>query len=284
MRASAATREPFLRPCDFPTGTPALVISFVMDEEEFIAREIDTEERILKKESAQRGFMAQLRRLALDLRMPAIWRELQRRRRNGGGYLYPARREYLCSLDPAWRTAPADRAQGMAMALLYGAALNPYTSFITKAGLEQHLDQKVRPHLEQAAQAREVRRWLVENDIADPFQMVRLDHFIAEYEGRARRMVNRTSFDIVIDRDRGDLKLRGYLAALAVEMLGLFGTASHRTLATIASVALDRKVTPAMAREARRLAVTKTEYEETDLRRKARGTADVLLKKPNARA
>jgi len=32
------------------------------------------------------------------------------------------------------------------------------------------------------------------------------------------------------------------------------------------------------------LAVTKTEYEETDLRRKARGTADVLLKKPNARA
>jgi hypothetical protein len=75
--------EQLLTTADFPPGTPPLVIEFAT----FYEPRADLETRAI------------LRRLALDPRMPAIWRQLQRRRRDGGGreYVYQVRRENIRS-------------------------------------------------------------------------------------------------------------------------------------------------------------------------------------------
>ena len=100
----AHSGEPLLRPADFPPGTPPLVVEFAV----FYEPRAEPETR------------AVLRRLALDPRMPAIWRQLQRRRRDGGGreYFYQVRRENIRNYEPA-----VDRETDLALALLFGAAI-----------------------------------------------------------------------------------------------------------------------------------------------------------------
>ena len=51
---------------------------------------------------------------------------------------------------------------------------------------------------------------------------------------------------IVMDRNVSDLQLRGSLQILVEEMKDLFGSPLYGIAATIASIALDRRVTVAM--------------------------------------
>lgn len=187
-----------------------------------------------------------LRRLALDPRMPAIWRQLQRRRRDGGGreYVYQVRRENIRSYEPA-----VERERDLALALLFGAAiLSVRCSVVTKARLEEEVEL----YLAMAARLRQDLQLLDELKIAVGEELSPFNSLIAKCEDRARRVSNGTAGRFAIDRDRGDGKLRAYLTNFVAEMLSLFGTTSRHLLARIASVALDREVTPAMVRQAHR--------------------------------
>jgi hypothetical protein len=227
--------EPFLRPADFPAGTPPLVVDFAM----FYQQQADPETR------------AMLRRLALDPRMLAVWRELQRRRRDGGReYIYPVRREYIQSYEPA-----VERERDLALAFLFGAAiLSVRSSVITKA----QLDKWAGPYLDFAACLRDMRQLFDQYEIAVGEELDAFDYLIAKCENRVWRIGN-TFRQFVVDRDRGDGKLRAYLTNLAAEMFRLFGVVPRHMLATIASVALDGEVTPGMVRQAYRWVVKEAE-------------------------
>ena len=58
----------------------------------------------------------------------------------------------------------------------------------------------------------------------------------------------------VLGRARGDVRVRALAAQLARETKRLFGETLYRTIATIASVASGEQVTPAMVREAAKVA------------------------------
>ena len=109
-----------------------------------------------------------------------------------------------------------------------------------------------------AAQLRKTRAQFEILDIEMGDELATLDDLIVSCEIHASRL---GAGRVVVDRDRGDTRLKGCLANLAAEMLGLFGMVPRRLLAMIASVALDQKVTPAMAREACRWAVKEAERE-----------------------
>jgi hypothetical protein len=54
----------------------------------------------------------------------------------------------------------------------------------------------------------------------------------------------------VVDRATGDMRLRGYLIELAGTVTETFGSPLYGVVANIASVALDKSVTPKMVRDA----------------------------------
>jgi hypothetical protein len=245
MPDSATAREPLLARTDFPPGTPASVISIAMSFEAQVERKIEPTERSL------------IRRLAVDPRISGIWRELSRRRRVGPReYLYPAVREYLCGYDPAIRTAPRESLQDWALGLVFSAAVVSF--FVAPAITKAELEERVRPYRELAVEAVKMRRQFAKFVGKMTVELTELDNQIAWCREQARRL---RAGRVVIDRNRGDARIKGYLGNLSAEMLGLFGTAPRRALATIASVALDRQVTPAMAREAIRRAVKEAEGE-----------------------
>jgi hypothetical protein len=222
--------EPFLRRVDFPAGTPPLVVDIAM----FYQGRADPETRPM------------LRRLALDPRMPAVWRQLQRRRRDGGReYIYPVSREYIQIYQP-----PVGREQDNALAYLFLLAIwSVRSSVITKA----QRDKWAESYLGFAACLRDMRQLFDQDEIAVGEELDEeldaLDYLIAKCENHAWRIHNGIR-QLVVARDRGDGKLRAYLANLAAEMFKLFGAAPRHQLATIASVALDRKVTAEMVRQA----------------------------------
>ena len=213
--------EPFLRRVDFPAGTPPLVVDIAL----FWQGRADPETR------------PTLRRLALDPRMPAVWRQLQRRRRGGGReYIYPVSREYIQTYQP-----PAGREQDNALAYLFVLATwSVRSSVITKT----QRDKWVESCLVFAACLQHMRPLFDQDE-----ELAALDYLIVRCENHAWRIHNGVG-QFVVARDRGDGKLRACLANLAAEMFKLFGAVPRHQLATIASVAFDREVTLGMVREA----------------------------------
>jgi hypothetical protein len=228
-----------LRQDDFLPGTPPLVVWGALM---YFEKRGDPTTNVV------------LKRLVHDRRMLDVWRQLQRRRRNGSGYLYPARREYFRD-NPALATAPREQVQDMALGLLFGAAITSvHSSVITKTELKEVVDN----YSLMAARLRQDRQLLAKLKITVEDELRALDPLIAKCEDRAREIINETHW-LVVDRHRGDDEIRAYLTALAMRMLELFETVPRGTLAKIANVVLDREVSTAMAREAHRRAVERAQ-------------------------
>ena len=120
------------------------------------------------------------RRLAHDPRMLAVWRQLQRRQRNSGKYLYRPRRDYLCKTDWTWATEPHEQVQGMALALLFWASIDSVrSSVITKSELEW----KVENYSLMAARLRQDCELLDELGIAAGDELGAFDCLIRQMQG-----------------------------------------------------------------------------------------------------
>jgi hypothetical protein len=163
-------------------------------------------------------------RLAADPRMEHVWGELRRRNLPTGGYLHPVPRW----LPEEWEPL-REEFHNRAMATLFNTAARRYfwNPIITRA----KLDERRRPYLEAAAANRKAGR----------------EDFAVECERRAARLGEGL---VVVTRATGDLRLRGYLTNLAADVKKLYGTMLYGTVATIAGVVFERRVTIMMVRKA----------------------------------
>lgn len=167
-----------------------------------------------------------------DPRMHRVWRELQRRRRDGK-YLHPALSfsPRGPSLDPD--TTDAEERQGVAMASLLKTVLTSYATRpaipLTKAKAERVRNR----HLEMARRLR--------SDAPKSGERRREFMAAAEfYEASAEEAG--AAIPLSFERNYGHLIDRWYTFAVAGACKELFGSPLYGITATIASVALGREV------------------------------------------
>jgi hypothetical protein len=169
------------------------------------------------------GHKALIWRLVADPRMRGVWRELDRRN-SAGRYLHPWPRWLPREWEPL-----REEFQSRALAQLFLTAARRY--FWSPTVARAKLDERCRRYLEPAARLREAG----------------IEDLAVECERRAQLLAEGL---IVVDRATGNLRLRGYLANLAGDTKKLFGATLYRSVATIASVVFEQRVTVKMVREA----------------------------------
>jgi hypothetical protein len=166
--------------------------------------------------------------------MRAVWRELQRRhQKEGGGYFHPAQRmpEHPADLDDEALQARALCHIFESAVMLVSAALPAMTPGELERDLAKSVDAE-----------NQLRRTatLVEADNNDPELAAALVEKADLYR-RGRELYSRLGFPKV-NRYRSDPQTVGYVRALVAAVEEVFGKKMIRTVATIASVALDREV------------------------------------------
>ena len=203
---------------------------------------------------ASDDWRAAVRRLATDPRRERVWRELQRRRRGQDGAYVNAAPEWL------WAAAPVPEARQVSlMHWLFITAVNNFFGSppaITKTEIEKRrrrvlkLSESFRDNLDQLRTLGGFRNV----EAALTAAIAELDHQ-AESVGRGYRPDRIAYSAAVIDRHRGDPKLRTFLEALADEISGMLGSPLYGTVAIIASVLFGRTVSRAKVREAHTMLV-----------------------------
>ena len=201
-----------------------------------------------------------VRRLATDPRIKRVWATLLSRKRQK----YRPTNAYVHFAGPPLRSefaTFADSQQHRAMQSLFIYAVEFVSGALPDIAKSQ-LDGLRQPYLDMAARLREdikrLRHLVIAKDLAA------LEGLAVKCDLRANLILTSLKWTVV-DRPGDDADTRhqrGYLAALGREVRNLFSDADpqqnrprpiplSRTVATIASVALDRKITEQMARGVR---------------------------------
>jgi hypothetical protein len=201
-----------------------------------------------------------VRRLATDPRMERVWATLLSRKRQNN---LPTN-AYVHFAEPLLRSefaTLADSQQHQAMQSLFICAVELVSGALPVIAKSQ-LDGLRQPYLDMAARLREDIKHLRHLGIAK--DSAALEDLAVECELRAKLFLTSLKWTVV-DRPGDDADTRhqrGYLAALGREVRNLFSDDDpqqtrprpiplSRTVATIASVALDRKITEQMVRGVR---------------------------------
>jgi hypothetical protein len=201
-----------------------------------------------------------VRRLVTDPRMKRVWATLLSRKRQN----YRPTNAYVHFAGPLLRSqfaTLADSQQHRAMQSLFIYAVEFVSGALPDIAKSQ-LDGLRQPYLDMAARLREDIRRLRHLGIAK--DLAALEDLAVECELRANLFLTNLKLTVV-DRPGDDADTRhqrGYLAALGREVRNLFSDDDpqqnrsrpiplSRTVATIASVALDRKITEQLVRGVR---------------------------------
>ena len=220
--------EGVLGPSDFPDWVPPSVVETAM---------------IIIGPAANPEARKVIRRLATDPQMEHVWRELRKRQRDAGRlFVHVPERER--GWMPKWINPEAHQAR--AMQLLFTVAAGSVFG-VRPAISRTQLEEIRRPLLELAARWREdLDRLRSVGGFGKNAERPIIDT-ITELQHRAE-LVARPYRQAVIERNSGDPGVRSFLAELAAATEKLFGRPLYRTVATIATVALDRRVTAKMVR------------------------------------
>jgi len=185
-----------------------------------------------------------VRRLATDPRMETVWVTLKSRRRTGHEptiYQYSAAPDWL----PAELRGPLQKAAMRKLFISAAASISGVPPAITQT----HVHELRQPYLDLAEQLRTDIKRLRALSVGKKAELEVLDGLATECRLRAD-VIERHEGQVVTERDGGDMKRRAYLTALAGDAKKLFGNTLYGTVAKIATVALDQKITVAMVREA----------------------------------
>jgi hypothetical protein len=163
--------------------------------------------------------------------MKRVWTELQKQRRKGGGFMYPA----WSGSNPR-----STEVQQEAMGCLWfrvagnaGAQISTRTRKAVDAD-EDHLSRAVN-------QLHDIAREIL---FLAPFNAEEIksaaSSLSAEIEKRRTSGMGNIRGNLITERDRGDPELRGLARVASQACLRIFGKHLYSTVATICNVALDR--------------------------------------------
>ena len=154
-------------------------------------------------------------------------------------------------MKTVWRTLRGQDATKLENLFVSAAG---YVNLIPPAIPAHRLELARSRHLSLAKRIEELADELGAHRIGGEMHSRALQELIAECRSRAKAPSRGLSF-LVVDRARGDNKVRSYLAALVTFTNKSFGTPHYSTVATIARVALnkrDHEITVKMVRDANR--------------------------------
>ena len=196
-----------------------------------------------------------LLRLATDDRMRKVWKELSKRKRPDGGFVYAAKSRQKVP------SRKQNEAQNEALAELFHFAFCAARDRISVSKAvevereKEALLQKAKI-LRELAKFVEVTAFSKEHVIPDPLShqltifdagaLLRVAHFL-EHVAAAMRP---PSDPLMVQYHRGDPVVKGVQIEIAAQMQKTFGRVLHGTAATIASVALAKETTEKVTRTA----------------------------------
>lgn len=188
--------------------------------------------------------------LLSDERMRGVWLELQRKRRDGGGFLHPA--------DRSISAASAEERQAVAMEMLFRAAVK-YTIRPGRTMTRQKEEENSRRWIWKAGDLQMDGVMMLmsahytnggERSAIDQTRERTRELFAAAevYRQRAKEAYERSQ-SADIHRDRGFAQDRWFVRAMAGKLKQLFGSPMYGITARISSVAIGREIEPGTVRQ-----------------------------------
>jgi hypothetical protein len=178
-------------------------------------------------------------RLITDRRMKTVWQTLGQRSRKEP-------RRYTHYNGPDWPEAWEGLQQHRMKELFIATAAGLYYNQ-RPVSTRRELAKLRKPFFDTVARLKQAKESLRSLGIGRQNEIVTIDHLILECEMQADSLGHGW---IIVDRKVGDPQIRGYLQKLAEIMQRRFGSPMYGVAASIASVALEKKITAAMVREA----------------------------------
>jgi hypothetical protein len=186
-----------------------------------------------------------LRRLTTDPQMKSVWRELTKRNRTNGSFVYPARpRGDKPAVSP-------DEVQGQALSELFHLAYCSARDGRSTSTLDQAMDHRreIGVRVTTLRECAEMRR---QDLIGAPQAVADADAVdrAAEWFEAISRDIRSIDDPLSVQRQRGDPLVNGVAATIGVWLFERFGKRFDETAATLASVALGKPANPRAVRSA----------------------------------
>jgi hypothetical protein len=193
---------------------------------------------------------AQLRRLATNENMRAVWTRLNSRNRNGGGCMYPAavRRPEDAFGPSCFGALTSEKLQDMALGRFFYLSFRAANDKLATAKWED-VEQIIETYRSRATVLRNTAAHLVAAFRGNILKASVLLE-VAEWYDIQITETRKPDDPLVIKRHRGDPVVRGVQTIISMHLQEIFGKRFDGIAATVTAVALGRPTTPRASRSA----------------------------------